>query len=174
MTAEIIRQEEWRPIPSFPPYEASTWGRIRSPTRVLKPWLDDDGFKIVCLYGVGRHNRYVHTLVCEAFHGPKPQWAGRAAHKNRRKKSNWPDNLCWATAIERPAGKRRRAARQGEDHFAATFTSVQISIIRAQYRHAPTAATIKRLAEAFIVSHETIRRIVRQRSWKAPARKRSA
>lgn len=159
--------EEWRMIPSFPAYEASSLGRIRSKSRVLKQQLDEDGYYTVTVYRGGRWNKKVHWLVCEAFHGEKPPWAAHAAHNNGIKTSNRSGNVRWSTILSNAADTAKHGTRyQGERHHSALFTESQIRQIRAQYAANPTPATIKRLAEAFIVTVQTIRDIVKVRSWK--------
>lgn len=164
-----MTMEEWRQIPSFPIYEASSLGRVRSAYRVLKPWLNDDGYWQVTVYfGGSRFTRPVHVLVCEAFHGPKPMWAQHAAHNNGVKTLNRPGNVRWSTALDNSAdAKRHGTIRRGSEHPKALFTESQVGMIRAQYRIAPQAATIKRLADAYIVTPQTIRNIVKNRSWRA-------
>lgn len=165
-----MKPEEWRPIPSFPIYEASSWGGIRSKHRVLKQRLDAKGYRVVDVARGGVFfTRRVHWLVCEAFHGPKPAWAALAAHRNGRKTSNRPENLRWSTYQGNSDDQIEHGTRRhGETHWFATFTESQVKTVRAQYAAAPTPATTARLAEAFMVSKRTIRDIVAGRSWQKP------
>jgi hypothetical protein len=167
--------EVWRQIPSFPLYEASSKGRIRSANRVRQLQLNDDGYYVVDLYvGGTRSKQRVNRLVCEAFHGPCPYPAIMdAAHRNGYKTSNTPRNLRWAFKRENAADSLEHGTRvHGEKHPASLFTAAQISIIRAQYGHKPTGATIARLADAFEVGKLTIRNIVEKKSWVTPAPKK--
>lgn len=168
--------EEWRPIPSFPGYEASSFGGIRSKHGYLKPWINDTGYRVVAPYQNGRRtSKTVHHLVCEAFHGPKPAWAAEAAHNNGRKLSNRPDNLRWSTKLDNARDKRKHGTGYGgERHHRSTFTLSQIKTIRIQYDADPRPETIKRLAEAFIVKTNTIRRIVKGERWAASFKKEKA
>jgi len=157
--------EDWRQIPSFPTYEASSEGQVRSRFRILKQQLND-GYWQVTLYKSGRWTVGVHVLVCEAFHGLKPAWAHHAAHWNGIPTMNKPGNVRWTTAIGNAAdAKRHGTTRKGENHPNALFTLPQVKLIRSQYKAAPEPATIKRLAEAFIVTPQTIRNIVKERTW---------
>lgn len=160
--------EEWRQILSFPAYEASSFGGIRSRFRVLQQQYNDDGYKTVSVYKGGKgFTKRVHWLVCEAFHGVKPAWAAHAAHNSGKKTNNRPGNLRWSTALSNAADTLKHGTRyQGEDHWAASFTESQVLTVRAQYAAAPTPDTIKRLAEAFDVPRQTIRNIVKNRTWK--------
>jgi hypothetical protein len=162
------KPEEWRVIPSFPLYEASTWGGIRSRHRVLRQPLDDDGYRTVTVYRDGKaFTRRSHALICEAFHGPKPAWAAVAAHNNGKKLSNWPSNIRWTTVLDNNRDMTRHGTQiRGERHDWSTLTEMQVSIIRAQYGHKPESATLKRLAAAFGVDIATIRAIVQRKTWK--------
>ena len=77
--------EEWKPIPGFDGYEASSAVRIRSVDRqlsdgrraggvVLVATEDDNGYLQVTLSLAGKPRTIrVHVLVCTAFHGPRPR-----------------------------------------------------------------------------------------------------
>jgi hypothetical protein len=103
--------EEWRSIPGFPLYEASSLGRIRrkagtprTPTaRILRPrtrtpkpgrlpYLD------VALSSDGKiRTETVHKLVALAFHGPKPSDRHEVAHADGDPSNNASGNIRWAT-----------------------------------------------------------------------------
>ncbi len=91
----------WKPIPGWPRYEASTDGQIRIQAigRVLSQQLRiGDDYLVVDLYGEpgpgsNRPNRRirktigVNILVCMAFHGPRPSARHEAAHCNGKRKT---------------------------------------------------------------------------------------
>lgn len=88
--------EEWRTILSHPSFEASSLGQIRGGKR--------GGIKKQRLHATGRwHMRvgnttqFVHILICEAFHGPKPNPTDTVDHINRDHKDNRPENLRWVS-----------------------------------------------------------------------------
>lgn len=103
--------EEWRPIPSRPGYDASSLGRIRSWWRpggglreapVLKsPSLGSRGYLFLSLRTgkSGGKPREVHTLVAEAFHGPRPSGLD-TCHINGNKHDNRAENLRYGTRQE--------------------------------------------------------------------------
>ena len=118
--------EDWRPIPGFEGYEASTFGRIRSVDRVLGdgrraggvvlvPTEDDNGYLRVTLYPGGRKQTVqVHVAVTLAFHGPRPR--GREArHLDGVKMNCRPGNLAWGTksrnAKDREGHRRQKRHR---------------------------------------------------------------
>lgn len=86
----------WRPIPTFPGYEASDDGRIRSRRCELKPWVTN-GYLTVGLRRDGRtFRRSVHRLVLLAFRGI-PADGMDACHRNGRRQDNRLSNLYWGT-----------------------------------------------------------------------------
>lgn len=74
-------RERWRRVRRAPGYQVSDRGRVRSVRRVLAdgrehgggvltPFADKDGYLRVILSG---RAAAVHTLVLEAFTGPRPE-----------------------------------------------------------------------------------------------------
>lgn len=68
--------ENWKPVRQNDNYEVSDLGRVRNAKtkRVVKPYTDkDQTYDRVSLCDGGTHRKVmVHTLVAEAFIGPKP------------------------------------------------------------------------------------------------------
>lgn len=111
--------EEWRPIRGYEgAYEVSNHGRVRSldhiisyanghdrPTkgRVLTPWITRRYLTV--RLGAGRRT-YVHTFVCEAFHGPRPEPEWQVRHLNGDCLDNRAENLAWGTCSENHLDKR--------------------------------------------------------------------
>lgn len=110
----MANEPTWAPCLGWPGYEASSDGRIRSCDRiitkgngvsirrrgrVLKPW-NTRGYQAVSLSGVGCGRKtYVHTLVCEAFHGPR-SGSEEVRHLNGNRQDNRAENLTWGTSSE--------------------------------------------------------------------------
>lgn len=71
--------EEWRPIPGFDGYEASSLGRIRSfrryrTGRILDGNLNTGGYPQVGLYRDGKLHIWTrHRAITLAFFGPRPE-----------------------------------------------------------------------------------------------------
>jgi hypothetical protein len=89
--------EEWVELPAdWNGLKASTKGRIRYPKngRITSGYVNQ-GYLHVGYRG--KHIK-VHTLVCIAFHGAKPDWASSVNHKDRNTLNNEPNNLEWADA----------------------------------------------------------------------------
>jgi HNH endonuclease len=90
--------EEWRDIAGSPGYRVSSRGAVKSPSgRVLSPWVAGYGYFYISL---GRSRRAsVHSLVCAAFHGPRPD--GKVvAHRDGDGLNNSAENVRWATPSE--------------------------------------------------------------------------
>ena len=106
--------EIWKSIPGVEFYEASSAGRVRSldrkmedgrsiKGRALKPYQMPSGYWQVAV-GRGK-KRYVHRLVCAAFHGEAA--AGlEVSHQDGDKSNNAATNLCWVTHAENEQRKR--------------------------------------------------------------------
>src|SRR5690242_15309642 len=96
--------EEWRPIPSFPGYEASSLGRIRSTPPVSKSGkyyvLAQNYVRAYLVVQLNTCKGRVNRLVCEAFNGPPPSPAHEAAHMDNDHENNTPSNLQWQTSGE--------------------------------------------------------------------------
>tara|TARA_Y100001963_G_scaffold129195_1_gene184212 strand:- start:1523 stop:2080 length:558 start_codon:yes stop_codon:yes gene_type:complete len=114
-------KEEWKEIKGYEGlYEVSSLGRVKSlarevigyggstymtKERVLKP--GGKRYLQVVLSKSGTRSTYrVHTLVIEAFIGPKPTGDDYTVdHINRDKKDNRVENLRWATRFEQAANR---------------------------------------------------------------------
>lgn len=108
--------EEWRPIPGYPRYLASSFGRIKSlakkKERILKQFRGPNGYWRANVIGAsGRFTGPVetHRLIALAFLGEQPAHGMIVAHKNDIKSDNRPGNLLWATATV----NRRQADSNG-------------------------------------------------------------
>lgn len=115
--------EEWRPVVGWEgQYEVSNLGRVRSLNRwipavnryrgrALKGTPDRDGYLKVNLRNTlgGVKTRMVHTLVAEAWIGPRPL-RHDVCHGPRGVTDNSPTNLRYDTRAGNEADKRRWSA----------------------------------------------------------------
>lgn len=128
--------EEWRAVLNFPNYEVSSLGRVRRiahqterwrkgkrdiltyPARMMKLHLRGNGNYLGVVFSGPNRSRIkklVHNLVCEAFHGPRPD--GKfALHKDDDATNAREDNLYWGTSQENGLDRIANggAARGGE------------------------------------------------------------
>ncbi|MEP7309163.1 MAG: HNH endonuclease signature motif containing protein [Acidobacteriota bacterium] len=169
---EAMDAEEWRVVPNFPKYEASSIGRVRSnavngKNRVLKAALCGKGpakYWYVSLSGDHRpFTRVVHQLVLEAFVGPRPKDAV-SRHLDGYRLNCRLSNLTWGTPKENMADRRKHGhGNNGEGNPKAKLTLAQVSEIRSR---ALTKAEIRELATQLGVRVGTIQNILSWKSWR--------
>ena len=116
-------QEIWKDIEGYNGYQVSDLGRIKSLSRlvntgcsgkrfvkgrVLKPWVNANGYLTVCL---NRKTKTIHVLVSIAFLGHKPCGHGIVTdHINNVKTNNSVSNLQLITSRENSSKDRKRGA----------------------------------------------------------------
>lgn len=174
---------DWRPIPSFQGfYEASRGGHIRAVGRPVRfvdkngqeHWRQkaprplatsviNSGYLVawLCVDGI-RTAKTVHSLVAEAFIGPRPAGAD-VCHNNGNRLDNRPENLRYDT---RSANHLDRVAH-GTIYLGATqakLSAASAAFIRGD--DDGTAEFVKRTALTAQVTPRTIRRILRRETWK--------
>lgn len=170
--------EEWREVPSFPGYYASSLGRIRGRRgHVLSPSTSNGYLRVKPLREGRIFLKGVHQLVCEAFHGVAPSPKHQAAHGNGVRHDNRSDNLRWATYRENRDDMRIHGTQQiGEKHPRAGLTQAQADEIRARCEALLAArilaghqriprGTREALAKEFNVSIHVIKDLLGRRSW---------
>lgn len=174
--------EEWRAVAGYEGYyEVSGLGRVRSLPRSVRArskkglWFQrplrgkvlatptlSAGYPMVTLSQRGKvKGRSVHSLVCEAFHGPRPEgWV--CAHRDGNALNNTPANLRWTTYRENNVEDRIRHGRmpRGTAHYAATLTEdTVVAILLADGRHIDIAA---RFGTTIHIVHD----IKRRKTWR--------
>lgn len=178
-----MQPEIWKPVVGFESeYEVSNLGRIRSvariksheqsvggkrisvtrnyPSKVLSPGSQDSGHQHVQL-GRGKTQR-VHTLVLEAFKGPRPE-GQEARHLDGQPTNNAAANLEWATHVSNMSDLDRHGTRliAGKNH-QSKLTPEIARIIRAR----KGTSSQKVLAAEFGVGKSTIQAIHDGRTWR--------
>ncbi len=102
----------WAPVLNYEGvYEVNDHGGVRSLDRrdrrgrrrrsvTLAQYVNRGGYLQVTLFLDGKaETREVHYLVCEAFHGPRPDGT-QARHLDGVQHHNAPGNLAWGTPVE--------------------------------------------------------------------------
>jgi len=121
---ELPRSEEWKPIPNWDGYSASTWGRIRNDKtgRILKLFISN-GYFSTCLSKKNVHKSVkVHSIVAEVFLGARePSMV--INHIDSNSFNNRVDNLEYVTHQQNvhhavlngthPTGKRNGSYKHG-------------------------------------------------------------
>ena len=163
-------EEEWKPIPGFPQYEASSFGRIRNTrlNHILDGTITHKGYIQVNVRGErGRRSAAVHRLVALAFIGLPPK-RFVCHHINAVKDDNRPQNLTWLSI-----GQNVRLAHQmglvpfdhmrGERNPAAKLTDDRVRQMRARARAGETSVA---LAAAFGVSVRAVDKVLARQAWR--------
>jgi len=146
--------EEWKSIPGFETYEASTLGNIRnSKGNILKPWIDGGGHYML---RIGRKNRQmIHRLIALTF---IPQVEGKeyVDHINREKLDNRVENLRWCTRSENGLNTDDRT--EYRNIYAHRDGGYRINI-RRRTRNISIWAYRKTLEEAILCRNELIEKL---------------
>ena len=142
-------KEIWKDIPSFPGYQVSNLGRLKSYKEdkingklfKLSPDLRT-GYIVVKLYNTHtgkRETRGIHRLVAEAF-VPNPENKPQVNHIDEDKSNNRVDNLEWVTAkensnhgtrnkrIAKTKGKKVKCVETGEVYYSTLEAKRQTGI----------------------------------------------
>ena len=147
------------PIPGYPGYDVSSFGRVRSyrtkiairgegnrcgsrsamatNPRILKGWPNGDGY--TSIRAVGPNSRpMVHRLVAQAFL-PNPERLPEVDHRNYVKSDARLDNLEWVTKAENirralASGVRDKNRPSGEAHYGAKASDAEILEMQRLYR----------------------------------------
>lgn len=164
-------EEEWRPISFTDDYAVSSLGRVKRLTggrgvtagRVLKPIMHCHGYHFVSLCSDGVVQRVmVHRLVCEAFHGLRPD-RHEVAHGNGVRSDNRADNLRWATRRENLLDKVRHGTQwRGESAPSAKLTERDVVAIRGR---AGAGEPQSKIAQEFGIVQNTVSLIHRRKIW---------
>jgi hypothetical protein len=162
-------EEEWRPVPGFPAYEASSEGRIRNRRgRILTGTPTKKGHRQVNVRGAhGRVTVEVHRLVAAAFLRP-PSAGEIVAHLNGNRLDNRPSNL----KVTTPSGNVRHAAAlglawptrmRGEANPNAKLIEEEVVAMRALRQQ---GVPLAELGRRFGVTERAAHRVVTRKDWK--------
>lgn len=165
--------EEWRTIPDWPKYQASSLGRIRRAIanqgtfagRLLKSWVNNNGYSVTRLYDRDvEKTLFVHALVCAAFHGPRPSPKMTVAHLNGVRSDNRAENLQWKTQADNHADKVRHGTlMRGEGHPSAKLSHMDVIDIHVRLNSGERQCD---LAKEYSVARSTIQDIASGAKWK--------
>lgn len=166
----MSEHEEWKTIPSFPNYEASSTGRIRRATpgqgarkyHVLSQGLTRrNNCKYVNLHGT---SKTVHRLILETFVGPCPP-GKECNHKNGNRHDNRLCNLEWITRSENQKHAFRTGLHvpvRGTKHGAAKLNEAAVASIRQMLT---LRTSITKIAALHGVHPSQIISIKKGRNW---------
>jgi len=165
--------EQWKPIPNFSNYEASTKGRLRSKNykltgeaRVLKPALSGGYLKTMIKDDEGKYRSYnVHKFVAMAFIGLNTE-GKEVNHIDGNKLNNCPENLEYVTRSENLKHAYELGLitpKVGSSNGNAKLTEKQVREIRNHAANSGRYYGRKELAEKYGVSECTIKEVVSRR-----------
>lgn len=96
----VANREEWRDIPNFPRYQASTFGRFRNRTtlKLLTGTTADNGYQHIGFTKDGHQiTKMAHRIIAETFLEQPSAKHTDVNHKNKVRTDNRSSNLEWST-----------------------------------------------------------------------------
>lgn len=132
--------------------------------KILSPVLANNGYMVLGLRRNGAHKlRYLHAIICEAAHGPRPSSRHVVRHLNGNCIDNQPDNLAWGTQKENSADMLRHGTRtRGEKIANAVLSEDSVREIRDRVRLGESHASV---ARDYNVSRPSVTLIAAGRRW---------
>ena len=170
MQESMLQIVEFRAIPGFDGYEASSDGHIWSnkyrEKRRLSPGTKRNGYKHVNL-SMGNKAKcyYVHRLVLLAFVGPPANSGMQACHgPDPDKGNNALCNLRWGTPLE----NTREKAAQGKQPYGAAAGGAKLTeeIVRKIRKMSKDGKHQKDIAALYGIQQSTVSKIVLRTRWK--------
>ena len=152
--------------PRDPRFLVEPSGAIVGPSgRYLTPHRNSKGYGRISTYpGGGRLvRRFVHVIVCETFHGPRPP-GHEAAHLNGDVSDCSAVNLAWKTCPDNNMDKITHGTMpHGERHPCTHLAADDVRALRAA---AANGTTERALADRYGLSPSGVHHIITGRSWK--------
>lgn len=166
----------WKPVFGYEKYEVSNDGQIRSWVMRARPDARRETPRILTLVMAGQDRRpaislskngkskrfYIHTLVLEAFVGPRPNGC-EACHNDGNVQNNCVDNLRWDTHRRNERNKQEHGTVPvGERNGMAKLSTQDVEDIRELSHQGERHDEI---AKRFHVTPGTINRIANGKRW---------
>lgn len=120
---KTLPDEVWVDVPGYEKYEVSSFGRIRTKPKILKPHSLPHTAHMLVSLGAKRRD-YVHRIVMESFVGRDPNrpWVN---HKDGDPTNNRLDNLEWCTPGENIADGWRRGSHENRKTLRPVIATTQ-------------------------------------------------
>lgn len=170
---------EWRVIPGWPDYQASSDGQIRRHTRPTRgvgtrkslPYLmaqqmDRRGYMRAAVRDANGKKRpvQVHRLVALAFLGQPPEGMHEVAHNDGVRNNNSVSNLRWDTSKGNLSDRVKHGTLySGAGHHFAKLTEAEVRMIRAAGAAGQTGIAI---AARHNISKSLVSQILRRSIWR--------
>jgi hypothetical protein len=166
----MMADEIWKDMPGTE-YSVSNEGRVASRKkggwRVMRANPNTHGYLQVGLYDGGgrRQHATVHTLVAEAFLGPRPTPEHQVNHRDGIKTNNRVDNLEWCTPSENQHHRYdvlRDVGPRGERQGHVKVTEAEVREIRRRC----AAGELQRVVAAdYGIKQATVSLIAKRINW---------
>jgi len=175
-----LREPIWRPVVGYEGiYDVSSLGQVRSlprnpevrsrgyfprPGKILSPAMRNNYPAVLLYKNRDREHVNVHTIVLEAFAGPRPDGM-QASHLDGDTTNNASANLEWATPKQNNAEKLRHGTQlYGEDHHASKLT---LEDVRTIIQMDANRCKLAEISEEVGISVSQVRNVLTGGSWKA-------
>lgn len=151
-------------IPSYPSYAAGDDGHIYRGGIRISERSNGRGYMQVTLSQNGViYTRYVHRLVCEAFHGPCPPDKEQVRHLDNNRGNNVPSNVCWSTRAENEGDKLKFGTLiRGEASSHSVLTEKVVADAREMARR---KVRIDLIAKQFGINDRVMADAITGRKW---------
>lgn len=151
----------------FPDYtigiDGSVFSYVHYRPRLLRPIRFGKYMGVILRDARGAQKRaYIHGLVAEAFHGPRPEGM-EVRHLDGNRLNNDATNLRWGTRSQNMRDKERHGtAPRGERHPQAKLTEHDVREIRSMR---DAGASLPQIMRRFNISRMTAWRVAARKLW---------
>ena len=151
--------EIWKELE--PGYQVSNFGQVKGPRKLLKPTMNDRYLKVSIGSRSDNTRRlvYVHHLICEAFHGKRPDGM-MALHNDGDTTNNRADNLRWGTPTENMQDREQHG-----NHLISGVRKLTVEQVKFIRSEGSRRFTRKELAEQCGVSVACIGDVIIRRTF---------
>ena len=157
--------EIWKTILNYNKYEISNLGRIKRFSRIRKPVLGKDYYRINLCKSSTQKTFYIHILVAENFIGSIPK-DFIVNHKDGNKLNNAVENLEIISKQDNVVHAYKNnltKTKKGSDHQNSKITEDDVHKI---FELRKEGKTHKEIAAIFNISREQVRDIINRKRWK--------
>jgi len=140
--------------------DGKIYSKARGDWKPLKSFIGSKGYPQVTIMVCGRPKatRNIHSLVCAAFYGCKPDPSMECRHLDGIKENCLPSNLAWGTRYENWADRKAHGnGIEGEKHHSSKFTNIDREHIRWAWKYGVSSQ--RHMANTLGVSQAAINEI---------------